>query len=244
MVLRQLAASVGTSPPLQLQATLVQHIGQGRRRASPSPPTGPVIQRGAKYDKLKEAAENDADGGDYEFKTLTEDLIQEGTLELLGEHLVGKKYLDLDGKELALPKVMLSGSWGGAEGVVLLLARLQSVLQIHTGEFAPNLMHEVGHMVKGRTDAPTMKSAIATIAQKARDEAGKTVYQDAKPDAAAWEEEVRADLTGVYLRKAAGSAPTKAEYTALGWAGDDADGEHPPGAYRIARIHEYIDLLG
>ncbi len=202
-----------------------------------------VIQRGVKYDKLVTDAESDVDGGDYEFKSINDDAIRAATTEVLIEHLTGKKFEDLQGDELQAPNVTLSGSWGGAEGLVLLPARLQATMQIHTGEFVPNLMHEIGHMVKGQKDVPAMKSAIANIAKDAKLEAAKPDYTDAKPNADAWEEEVRADLTGVHLRWLSASKPSKDEYTALAWAADPADGEHPPGAYRIARISEYIDLL-
>lgn len=206
-------------------------------------PVQRVIQRGSKYDKLAKAANSDVDNGDYFFQSLNEADIKAATKEVLIEHLAGKKYIDLKGEELAAPNVILSKSWGGAEGVVLLPARQQSAQQIHTGEFVPNLMHEIGHMVKGQKDVPAMKNAIGAIAKMAREEAAKQIYEDANPSEDAWEEEVRADLTGLYLRKMAGATPTEDEYKALGWASDDADSEHPPGAYRIARISEYINQL-
>lgn len=237
---RRLAVAVGNSSVHRRQASLQRYLD---RRARPSSPGQPVMQLGAKYDKLAEDAANDVDGGDYEFMSLTEDAIAEGTRELMTEHLAGKRYLDLKGRELAVPDVILSQSWGGSEGSVLLPARLQSAMQIYSGEFTPNLMHEVGHMVKGRTDVPGMKAAIAEIAKKAKVEAARDEHEDARPNPDAWEEEVRADLTGVYLRMTSGTAPAKADYAALSWADDPADGEHPPGAYRIERINEYFDTL-
>ena len=201
-----------------------------------------IIQHWKKYDKLRVDSTKDAEVNmDYNFSSVKEDSLKAATKEILAEHLSGKKYLDLNGELLETPDLMISNSWGGSEGYVLLPTREQSALQIHTGDFIPNLMHEVGHMVKGQEDNPGMKEAIANIAKEAKEEAKKLKHAEANPSPDKWEEEVRADLTGVHIRWLAGTNPTKAEYEMLG--DEPADVSHPSGKYRIARIAAYIKKL-
>lgn len=202
----------------------------------------PTTPRGEKYDKLKVDATKDAEVDmDYEFSRVEEGSLKEATKEVLDEHISGKKYLDLNGDLLETPDVMLSGSWGGSEGYVLLPTRKQSALQIYTGDFIPNLLHELGHMVKGQEGNSSMKDAIAGIAKDAKMEAKKLEHAEATPSPDKWEEEVRADLTGVHVRWLAGANPTDAEYQML--ADEPADVSHPPGKYRIARITAYMEKL-
>ena len=202
----------------------------------------PIIPRGEKYDKIKAYATKDAEVDmDYDFSRVEEDSLKAATKEIIEEHLSGKKYLDLNGDLLETPEVMLSGSWGGSEGYVLLPTRKQSALQIYTGDFIPNLLHELGHMVKGQEDNSGMKDAIANIAKDAKMEANKSEHADANPSPDKWEEEVRADLTGVHIRWLAGAKPTDAEYQML--ADEPADVSHPPGKYRVAEIAAYLENL-
>lgn len=202
-----------------------------------------VIQLGEKYDKVKIDASHDLDEGDYDIPSVSDDALKAATIEILTEHLAGKKYVGQEGGLLETPDIMISNSWGGAPGKVLMPAKLQSAMQIHTGEFIPNLMHETGHMVKGQQDSSSMKDAIALIAKDAKVEAAKQDYASANPKPDEWEEEVRADLTGVHMRWLSGSKPTEAEYKKLAWADDPADESHPPGTYRIAKITAYLQQL-
>ncbi len=202
----------------------------------------PNTPRGEKYDKLKVDATKDAEVDmDYDFSRVEDDSLKAATKEILEEHLSGKKYFDLNGDILETPDVMLSNSWGGSEGYVLLPTRKQSALQIYTGDFIPNLLHELGHMVKGQEDNSSMKDAIANIAKEAKVEANKSEHAEASPSPDKWEEEVRADLTGVHIRWFAGANPTVTEYEML--ADEPADVSHPPGKYRIAKIAAYIEKL-
>ena len=194
-----------------------------------------------KYDELKLGTTKDAEDTDYNFSSVKEDSLRTATEEILTEHLSGKKYLDLNGELLETPDVKLSTSWGSSEGYIFLPTREQSALQIHTDYFIPNLMHEIGHMVKGQEDNSSMKEAIANISKEAKEEAKKLEHAEASPSPDKWEEEVRADLTGVYIRWLAGANPTKDEYEML--ADEPADVSHPPGKYRIARIAAYIKKL-
>ena len=195
----------------------------------------------SKYDKLKDDATKDADDMDFEFSRVEEAPLKAATKGIIEEHLSGKKYLDLNGDMLETPEVMLSGSWGGSEDYVLLPTRKQSALQIYTGDFIPNLLHELGHMVKGQEDNSGMKDVIGKIAKEAKEEANKSEHAEASPSPDKWEEEVRADLTGVHIRWLAGANPTKVEYEML--ADEPADVSHPPGKYRIARIAAYLKKL-
>jgi hypothetical protein len=201
-----------------------------------------VAQLGAKYDLVKNAADADIDGGDYNFTSVAGKAIVVAGEEMVAEHLAGQKYTARDNKELAQPSVMLSSGYGGAEGVLLVPGREKSALDIYTGEFVPNLMHELGHMVTGKEGDTTVKEDIPALAKKAGVEAAKIEHAAAHPNAEDWIEELRADLTGIFLRVAKGTVPTKEDYGQL--RDEPPDGQHPPGSFRLEVMGELMTKLG
>ncbi len=206
--------------------------------------TAPVAQRGVLYDAVKLSAENDADAADYNFTSVTGPDVIAAAEEIVAEYLasqpVGQKFEAGPGVALPAPQVQLSTGYGGVEGILLTPPRDKLALQIYTGEFLANITHELGHMVKGKTGDARVRDRIPQIAAAAADEAVN--HPDAHPKPAGWVEESRADLTGLFIRFSNGIIPAKADYNQL--AGEPADGEHPPGDYRLQLMATFMGELG
>jgi len=221
-----------------------------RRAFGPTPArqiparSSPVAQRGVLYDGVKATAEQDFDAGDYNFTNVTAAAAIAAAQEIVAEYLAsqaaGQEFESAPGVPLAAPQVQLSSGYGGVPGILLTPPRDKVALQILSGQFLASITHELGHMVKGKGGDARVRDRIPQIAAAAAQEAQN--HPDAHPDPDGWVEEIRADLVGLFVRFSNGIIPVEADYSHL--ADEAADGEHPPGPYRMERMKLFMNELG
>lgn len=248
-----LAAEIATSPRMAAQRKqLDAAFGPSAQRPGREThglqmkAASKVIQLGKQYDSVFAKAQDDAEEKfDYTYASVSDNDYVAAADELIGEHLAAG-FTGHDTKDVVVPKATPDKKgWGGAPGILYIPERTKGLnLMMGNNTFIPSLTHEAGHFaLEGKGNKAGMQEAIGKIAAKAGIEAEKDEHADAKPKKADWIEESRADLTGVFLRMTRdGTKPPLDDYK--NQLGDEpADGDHPPGNFRIKLIKEYLDTL-